>query len=146
MIEGSIRLPLPPSVNALWSGMGQGRRKHVKYTGWLEEAGWRINQARAAGAWHNLPADTWYWTDIRLPQSHLGDSDNRLKAIHDLLHGMGATPDDKWLMGGTYMRCRDVEPGECIVSARAITDVRLNQWEQIRFLAERMIAVRGVAS
>lgn len=146
MSEATITMPLPPSVNNLWIGMGHGRRKHPTYVAWLDEAGWRINQARAGGRCRNLPPDTWYWTDIRLPHTHLGDSDNRLKAVHDLLHGMGVTPDDKWLLGGTYMRCHDVEPGCCIVSARAVPDARMSQWEQIRFIADRMLQPRGVVS
>lgn len=146
MSEATVTIPLPPSVNHLWVGMGKSRRKHETYVAWLHEAGWRINQARASLQCQNLKAGCWYWTDIRLPQSHLGDSDNRIKAIHDLLHGMGLTPDDKWLLGGTYMRCHDVDPGCCVVSARTVGESRMNQWEQIRFLAERMLPLRGVVS
>lgn len=134
----TLTLPIPPTVNRLYARAASSVTKTATYSAWLQEAGWRINEQRKGQKW--LPRDTWYWTDIRLPQSHLGDSDNRLKALHDLLHQMGVTPDDKWLMGGTYMRCHDVEPGKIVVSARTFDTANLNQWEQIRALAERMIA------
>lgn len=157
----TLTLPMPPSVNALYVGTGQSKRKTPEHTSWRDEAGWRINEARARGEFRPLTADCWYWTDLRLPENHLGDSDNRLKALHDLLHGMGATPDDKWLLGGTFMRSPDVVSGTCVIHARsvpggapevveqarmlaeALTD-QSNHWQQIRDIAAGM--VRGTVS
>lgn len=138
--ETTITLPMPPSVNNLYQGMGKNRRKSTGYSAWFGEAGWRLNEARAKRLCGNLKPDSWYWTDIRLPQNHLGDTDNRLKAVHDLLHQMHLTPDDKWLLGGTYMRCPHVEPGTCVVSVASMDCSNLNHWQQIRLIAERMIA------
>lgn len=138
----TLTLPMPPSVNGLYARSKAGVSKSVQYAAWLDEAGWRINEQRKGQKW--LPKASWYWTDIRLPHSHLGDSDNRLKAVHDLLHQMGVTPDDKWLLGGTYMRCHEVEPGKIVVSARSYDTANLNQWEQIRALAERMLVADTV--
>ena len=120
MSQFLLTLPLPPSVNRLYTGIGKNTRMTAKCRAWYDEAGWRINEARAQSQYKPLPAETWYWTDLRLPQNHLGDCDNRVKAVNDLLHKLGATPDDRWLLGGTYMRCADVDAGTCQVTARAV--------------------------
>ena len=138
--ELTLTLPIPPSVNALHIGAAKGRRRSPAYIGWLNEAGWRIAEARGKHGPRNLPAERWYWTDIRLPHTHVGDTDNRLKALHDLLHEMGVTPDDKWLLGGTYMRCPQVEPGHVEVHARSLAGSRLTSIEQLRIMAEAVLA------
>jgi hypothetical protein len=134
----TLSLPMPPSVNGLYVGMGKARRRAPVYAAWHDEAGWRINEERAAGRFTPLKANCWYWTDVRLPLNHIGDSDNRLKALHDLLHTMGATPDDQWLIGGTYMRCADVPSGTCVVHARSVPVGPVAHAEEVRFLAERL--------
>lgn len=135
----TLTLPLPTSVNQLYIGKGKTKRLHPNAAGWKNEAGWRINEARAAGKYKPLPSNIWYWTDILLPRNHLGDSDNRLKVLHDLLHEMGATPDDKWLFGGTYMRSDDVISGTCRVTATALSqDMNKDTWRAIRWLADQM--------
>lgn len=117
MTAFQIEIPLPPSVNRLWQGHGKNKRRRPEYTQWINEAGWRINAAKAKGAFKALPDGAWYWTDVRFPLNHLGDSDNRLKALHDVLCEMQATPDDEWLLGGTYQRCASVPGGLCRVGA-----------------------------
>lgn len=144
MSEVTLTLPMPPSVNQLYTG--KNRRIQPAYAAWINEAGWRVNEQRGKGNRLRLPKNTWYWTDIRLPENHLGDSDNRLKAMHDLLWKMDVTPDDKWLLGGTYMRCADVEPGTCVVTASAVEGPRMRRWEQIRLLAERMIIAEAAVT
>lgn len=116
----SLVIPLPVSVNAFYIGTGKNRRRSPKYSAWFEEAGWRVNEARAGGQATRLSPEAWYWTDVRVPLNHIGDSDNRLKALHDLLHEMGVTPDDRWLFGGTYRRCSSVDAGMCRVEAFSI--------------------------
>ncbi|MDG4650095.1 hypothetical protein P6F26_16730 [Roseibacterium sp. SDUM158017] len=138
MPEFTLTLPMPPSVNALYIGRGTSKRKHPNYAAWSDEAGWRINEERAAGRFSALTAKCWYWTDVRLPANHIGDSDNRLKALHDLLHKMHATPDDQWLLGGTYMRCAEVASGTCIVHARSVPNGPVEVADQARFLATRL--------
>jgi hypothetical protein len=134
----TVTLPMPPSVNQLYIGRGKAKAKHPNYAAWTNEAGWRMNEARAAGRFKPLTPGVWYWTDVRLPMNHLGDSDNRLKALHDILHQMGATPDDKWLLGGTYMRCPDVASGTCVVHAVSVPGGPIQQIEQARFIASRV--------
>jgi hypothetical protein len=51
---------------------------------------------------------------------------------------MGATPDDKWLLGGTYMRCPDVASGTCVVHAVSVPGGLSQQIEQARFIASRV--------
>lgn len=141
MAEVRLILPMPPSVNALLTNSKHGgRRKSPVYAAWLTEAGWRINAAKAAGELQTLAPKKWYWTDVRLPRNHLGDSDNRLKALHDILCDYGITPDDKWLLGGTYMRCDRVAPSTCEVAARTVSGASMNEWDEIKLLAERMIS------
>lgn len=143
MASFTLTLPLPPSVNRLYQGGGKNKRKTPQCAAWFEEAGWRMNEARAKAGYKPLTAETWYWTDVRMPENHLGDSDNRLKALHDLLHQMGATPDDRWLMGGTYMRCPDVVAGTCVVSATSVPDGIQSRADEIRLLIERFHASCG---
>lgn len=138
-----LTLPIPPTVNRLHISTANGKRRAPAYVAWREEAGWRINEARAKGLWKPLP-EGWYWTDIRLPHSHLGDSDNRIKALHDILHEMGVTPDDKWLLGGTYMRCPDVEPGTIEVQAIALSDPRMSPHDQVKHIAARIAGMAVV--
>ncbi|WP_422049898.1 hypothetical protein [Shimia sp.] len=133
-----VTLPLPPSVNSLYQCRGKAMQKTPKCKAWFDEAGWRMNEARAGGRFKPLPPEVWYWTDVRLPENHLGDSDNRLKALHDLLHMMGATPDDRWLLGGTYMRCSDVVSGTCEVAAISVPQ-GIKTWnEEVQLLARQI--------
>lgn len=97
-----------------------------------------MNAARAAGDFSQLTPECWYWTDVRLPENHLGDSDNRLKALHDLLVEMQATPDDRWLLGGTYMRCTTVLSGTCEVAARSVPGGAPEMQDQARMIAEAL--------
>lgn len=139
MHEFTVTLPLPTSVNNLHTGNGDKFRRTSAYNAWRDEAGWRLNEARAKGLYSPLP-EGWYWTDVALPQNHLGDSDNRLKAVHDLLHSMGATPDDRWLLGGTYMRSPDVVSGTCRIHAVSLGECPGDALAEVRFLSARIIA------
>lgn len=136
----TVTLPMPPSVNRLYQGQGKNKRRTPACAAWFNEAGWRMNEARGKGLYKPLDPGVWYWTDVRLPENHLGDSDNRLKALHDLLHIMGATPDDRWLMGGTYMRCPDVASGTCTVSAASVPGGIKSHIDEVRLVAERIHA------
>lgn len=138
----TLHLPLPPSVNRLHIGNGANRRRAPQYAAWADEAGWRVNEAKAAGTYCALPPDVWYWTDVRLPANHLGDSDNRLKALHDLLVTMQATPDDRWLLGGTYLRCPSVDSGMCVVSARTMPDGPESGASHVERIAEGVLSLR----
>ena len=87
-------LPLPPSANNLFANVpGQGRVKTREYRTWQTAAGWRLFAQVSADMRVTGP----YVVDIILPEKMLGDIDNRIKPILDLLVGMERTPDDKHL-------------------------------------------------
>jgi len=130
---------MPPSVNNLHVGNGKAKRRTPHYVSWIKEAGWRINEQRAKGAFRALKPDCWYWTDIRLPENHLGDTDNRKKALHDLLVEMPATPDDRWLLGGTYMRSADIASGTCEIAAVSLPGGVKQRSEELELIARRVL-------
>lgn len=90
----SFHLPAPPSTNSLYSGR---RFKTERYKAWLEAAGWELKLQRVQ------PVAGAFMLSIRLPGKC--DLDN-LKAVPDLLVGMGIIPDDR----RQYMRRLTVEP------------------------------------
>jgi Holliday junction resolvase RusA-like endonuclease len=108
----SLILPLPPSTNHLQTGAGRGRHDTPKYAAWQKEAGFELIAQRRT--FRNL-GPGWFRTLIRIPADSRIDTDNTAKAVHDLLHRLGATPDDKWLWGSTQERDGDVTAGTCRV-------------------------------
>lgn len=114
-MQGSpLILPLPPSTNNLYVGNGRFKRNTNAYRAWSKEAGLLIMKARGDGSVKRLGAG-WYYTHIHWPFNDRADADNRTKALHDLLHHMQLTPDDKWLFGSTQMRSKDCKDGKCQV-------------------------------
>lgn len=86
----TIRLPLPPSVNAMYVNVvGRGRRKSGVYKAWVRTAGTLLNIQRPAKV--SGP----YEIEIRVPLKMRGDADNRIKPLLDLLVAHGVTDDDK---------------------------------------------------
>lgn len=86
----TIRLPLPPSTNALFLNVhGKGRVKTPAYKAWLVEAGLLLKIQRPE------PVVGPYQLEIRVPRKMRGDIDNRLKGASDLLVTYGIIPDDK---------------------------------------------------
>ena len=94
MAKTILRLPTPPSVNALYynrkNGKGRGRVKTPAYCKWLAEAdGWYLMQKRQI-----QPQSGRLSIEIRLP-SIRGDASNRIKAAEDFLVSRGITGDDR---------------------------------------------------
>jgi len=116
-----LTLPLPPSTNALHVGMGKSRRKSPGNKAWFTEAGIIINIDRAKKVFQPL-GPGWYRTRIYWPAEDKADADNRTKSLHDILHTMGVTPDDKWLWGSSQERSWDVGKGTCVVEFWTVTD------------------------
>lgn len=96
MIE--IRLPFPPSVNALYAtnkkaargkNRGRGRYRTKEYEAWLDQAGWELNAQR--------PPFFEPRCEIRidLDESRNGDSNNYEKAVLDLLVKHHVIKDDQ---------------------------------------------------
>lgn len=111
-----LRLPIPPSLNAMFAnsrnGSGRGRFKTGVYKDWLMEADIWITPPRARP--EPLPAGP-YGIEIKLPKKMRGDIDNRAKAVIDFLVSRGITPDDKFLHCLTLRRCPELDDGDCWV-------------------------------
>lgn len=119
----SLVLPLPVSTNRLHVGSGKSRRRTEDYSAWRDAAGWEIVQARPRLTVKALPARCWWRSRLRWPVNDAADSDNRIKALHDLLVSMGVTPDDRWLHGGSYGRSALCPPGKCLVRVWSLQGV-----------------------
>jgi len=97
-ITRSIRLilPLPPSVNHLYRHGGAGSRKLTdRAIAWYAAARAEILAQQAARGRATLGAGP-YAVRIRLPLRDRADIDNRVKAVLDVLHQSGLTPDDAY--------------------------------------------------
>lgn len=111
-----IRLPVPPSVNALYAnrrrGKGYGRIKTSGYRRWQEDAGkWMLTQ------WRDIKSQTVTGpcvVTIRLPKIR-GDVSNRIKALEDFLVSHYLTSDDK------HNRKVSIEIDERLVSFCEVT-------------------------
>lgn len=92
-----LRLPVPPSVNAMYgnnkSGRGRGRYPTKAYKQWLAlaEACALSQKKNWVGKEITGPAKL----DIRLPMSTRGDVTNRIKATEDFIVSLGITSDDR---------------------------------------------------
>ena len=114
----TFNLPAPPSTNKLYNGMGANRRRAVGYTTWSNASGREILAQRAKLAVRELPKG-WFIARIRLPIDDPADSDNRLKALFDLLRKIHVTPDDRWRYGAAFGRSPLVPKGRIIVTVRS---------------------------
>ena len=95
MIKTILRLPVPPSVNALYfnrkGGKGRGRIKTPAYRSWLAEAdGWYLTQKRNIQKVGG-PCSV----EVHIPRTR-GDANNYLKATCDYLVSRNITDDDKF--------------------------------------------------
>ena len=94
MVMTPLRLPIPPSVNALYGnrrgGKGKGRFKTAAYKAWLTQSdNWILIQ------WRKIKRlDSPYSVTVRVPKTR-GDIDNRLKALVDYLVSRKIVPDDR---------------------------------------------------
>ncbi len=95
----TLRLPVPPSVNALYANVpGVGRITSGRYKGWQTQAGWEIlvqKPRRIAGP---------YTLTITLPRPVRGDVSNRIKACEDILVKHRVTDDDRHCEGVSIRR------------------------------------------
>jgi len=115
-----IRLPIPPSVNALYAnrkdGRGKGRYKTKAYADWLNEANsWLWPQYRKLDG---LPVKGPCVVEIRLPAKMRGDASNRIKAAEDFLVSMGITEDDRtnWKVSAERDPSLSNDDGFCVIT------------------------------
>lgn len=85
-----IRLPFPPSVNAMYVNKktGRGRAPSKDYENWQELAGWELNAQRVK------PFQGRAIIHIDLDDTRKGDADNRAKPVLDLLVEYGVLAGD----------------------------------------------------
>ena len=88
-----LRLPLPPSVNALYANMpGKGRVRTKRYLTWLNAAGWAIKQTKPKPK--KIKGNYSLWLYCERPDRRCRDLGNTLKAIEDVLVQHGIIADD----------------------------------------------------
>jgi crossover junction endodeoxyribonuclease RusA len=89
MIE--IRLPLPPSTNALYANVpGKGRVKSSRYRTWLNAAGWALKEQKPK----SVSGDYRLWIWAERPDNRRRDLGNLEKPLSDLLVAHGVVSDD----------------------------------------------------
>jgi Holliday junction resolvase RusA-like endonuclease len=97
-IVHTIKLPIPPSVNALYTnrktGRGYGRRKSAAYRAWWRKAIDLVTYQNIAKSFPLVSGPS--SIAIRLPAGMRGDISNRIKAAEDFLVAIGATGDDRY--------------------------------------------------
>ena len=107
-----IKLPLPPSVNALYKNAGKrGRVATPEYDAW------RMHAGLIAKKHHKDAIEGEYVLYLAVPKKMRGDCSNRIKAVEDLLVNLGLTSDDRFNQGVAAWRHESVEPGFCEVIA-----------------------------
>lgn len=111
----TLRISVPTSTNDLHTGTGKNKRRTPEYDQWLKKAGWEVRAQLSKAKIKRLVNGPW-WSDIQLSEHDKADPDNRLKACHDLLVGLGTVPDDKHLKGGSYDKVGAVEKGFAVVT------------------------------
>ncbi len=115
----TFTLPSPTSANDLHERRGSKVVKSAEYKAWITRAGQEILVQRAKMPLRQLPPG-WFYARIRIALDDPADADNRHKALFDLLHVMGVTPDDKHLYGGSFGRSAKVARGTLVVTVRSI--------------------------
>jgi Holliday junction resolvase RusA-like endonuclease len=116
----SLMLPVPPSTNSLTANGRSGRRyKTDPYQAWIAEAGALVMQARAGWGFSGLDLTRPYVARIRLSPEDRADTNNRDKALIDLLVKMQITPDDAHLRQITVGRSPAVPLGKVHITIRS---------------------------
>lgn len=93
-----VTLPLPPSVNSIWSHGSGGVFRSRLYKKWRETAGWTLQAAR------QKRGEGPYKMTLFLPADMAGDIDNRIKVASDLLVEHRLIDDDRHAQTVLIMR------------------------------------------
>ena len=120
MIEPfTLRLPLPPSTNALYRNVrGIGRVKAVGYKRWLVAAGAYGIVQKPLGGFPHFALD--FEIIVLIPAKTRGDCDNRCKAAIDLCTAWQIISDDRHAQAVTIRRVLDMPADECRVTVRSV--------------------------
>lgn len=89
-----LELPMPPSVNKIWSPRKGGIRLSDAYRLWRDEAGWRLRLQRPQRVAGSVVA----LISVERHEAS-ADIDNRVKAILDLLVTHDVIDDDRFVTG-----------------------------------------------
>ena len=115
----TLRLPLPPSTNALFRNVrGIGRVKAVGYKRWLVAAGAYGIVQKPPGGFPHFARD--FEVVILIPAKTRGDVDNRAKAAIDLCTAWQIISDDRHAQAVTIRRVLDMPADECRVTVRSV--------------------------
>ena len=115
----TLRLPLPPSTNALYRNVrGVGRVKAVGYKRWLVAAGAYGIVQKPPGGFPHFARD--FEVVILIPANTRGDVDNRAKAAIDLCTAWQIISDDRHAQAVTIRRVLDMPADECRVTVRSV--------------------------
>lgn len=119
MIEPfTLRLPLPPSTNALYRNVrGVGRVKTAKYKAWRKVA-IGYTAITQIGVLPRFERD--FEVVVLIPAKTRGDVDNRAKATLDILKTFGVISDDRHAQAVTIRRVLDMPADECRVTVRSV--------------------------
>ncbi|WP_162651573.1 RusA family crossover junction endodeoxyribonuclease [Lentilitoribacter sp. Alg239-R112] len=112
-----IELPMPPSVNVMYSNARKSRIKSPAYRTWLQEAGLLLNTQ------HPKPISGAVEVYIVLvaQSKHRQDADNRVKAVLDLLTTHKIIEDDSSdYVKDLRVRWMDSGPA-CVVTISSIS-------------------------
>ena len=113
----TLRLPLPPSTNALYRNVrGVGRVKAVGYKRWLVSAGAYGITQKPPGGFPHFARD--FEIIVLIPANTRGDCDNRCKAVIDLCTAWQIISDDRHAQAVTIRRVLDMPADECRVTVR----------------------------
>ena len=113
----TLRLPLPPSTNALYRNVrGVGRVKAVGYKRWLVTAGSYGITQKPLGGFPHFARD--FEIIVLIPAKTRGDVDNRAKAVIDLCTAWQIISDDRHAQAVTIRRVLDMPADECRVTVR----------------------------
>lgn len=120
MIEPfTLRLPLPPSTNALYRNVrGIGRVKTGKYKSWRRVAEGYAWRQKPVGGFPRFEGD--FEVIILIPAKTRGDVDNRAKATLDILTAWQMISDDRHAQAVTIRRVLDMPADECRVTVRSV--------------------------
>jgi hypothetical protein len=115
----SIRLPLPPSTNALYAnnkrGKGKGRYKTDEYKAWIVQADMRFTMQKRS-LLPLSPIRPPFVICIRIPRYAEMDASNAIKAAEDWLVSREIVGgDDRLTVDIRCVRDRAVVGDECIV-------------------------------
>ena len=101
-----IELPMPPTTNNLFAGNGKRRWRSEEYTGWIKEAGYRLNVQRPP----RVSGKVTLLLEVEEPKTaRRQDVANREKAVVDLLVGHQIIEgDDQRFVREITMRWADV--------------------------------------